>query len=200
MDAAVRAWRVKERARLKRSRLDLSSADRQLLTEAIARNLDSVLERTPCRTLGLYWPIKGEFDLRHWAERVCTRKRCVLALPVVTEKRAPLEYWRWRPGDPMARGFWGIMVPKRRDPVMPDVVIAPLVGFSDFYRLGYGGGYFDLTLAAMQPRPPAIGIGVEASRVAGYVPQPHDIPMDAIVTEAAIYRASLGVEKVNEDP
>jgi 5,10-methenyltetrahydrofolate synthetase len=190
MDGVIRTWRVRERARLKQQRMDLASAERALLTEAIGRNLDTGLERRTCRTLGLYWPIKGEFDLRHWAERFSSRKREDLALPVVVREHAPLEYWRWRPGDPMARGFWGIMVPERRELVIPDVVIAPLVGFCGLYRLGHGGGYFDRTLADLRPKPLAVGIGIEAARVEGYIPQPHDIPMDIVVTEAAIYRLS----------
>lgn len=189
MDPAIRAWRTQERQRLKHERQGLSSVDRSFLTEAVSRNLDIIFDRRPPGTLGLYWPIQGEFDLRAWAERVAARKRWAIALPVVVKERAPLEYWRWQPGDPMARGFWGIMVPQRQEPVTPDVVIAPLVGFSGFYRLGHGGGYFDRTLAVTNPRPLAIGIGTESSRVDGYRPQPHDIPMDAIVTEAAIYRA-----------
>ena len=88
----------------------------------------------------------------------------------------------------MVRGFWNIMVPQRRLTVIPDVVLAPLVGFSGLYRLGHGGGYFDRTLAAMQPRALAIGVGAEACRLKGYVPQAHDIAMDVIVTEAAVYR------------
>ena len=189
MDAEVRAWRVRERARLKRERQGMSSVDRAFLTAAIARNLDTVLERRPCRTLGLYWPIQGEFDLRTWAAEISARKKCGLALPVVVREQAPLEYWTWRPGDPMMRGFWGIMVPERRELAIPDVVIAPLVGISGLYRLGYGGGYFDRTLAAMEPKPLAIGVGPEAGRVEGYVPQAHDIAMDVIVTEAAVYAA-----------
>lgn len=200
MDPEVRAWRVKERARLKGARQNLSSGERQLLTAAIARNLDGLLDRQPCRILGLYWPIKGEFDLRDWAARLGRRKRCELALPVVVREQAPLEYWRWQPGDPMARGFWGIMVPERREPVLPDVVIAPLVGFSGLYRLGHGGGYFDRTLAAMQPKPLAIGIGTEAGRLTGYAPQAHDVPMDVIVTEAAIHRRSPMAEATDEHP
>lgn len=192
MDAEVRAWRVKERKRLKQERMELGSVDRTFVTEAIARNLDNALERQPCRALGLYWPIKGEFDLRDWAKRFSARKRCDLALPVVVQEHAPVEYWRWRPGDAMARGFWGILVPEQRDPVIPDIVIAPLVGFSALYRLGHGGGYFDRTLADINPKPLAIGVGIEASRVTGYIPQPHDIPMDLIVTQAAVYRSDRG--------
>jgi 5-formyltetrahydrofolate cyclo-ligase len=95
-----------------------------------------------------------------------------------------LEMATWRSDGPRLLGH----VPKQGQPVIPDVVIAPLVGFCGFYRLGHGGG-FDPTLAAMRPKPLAIGVGTEASRVEGFVPQPHDIPMDVIVTEAAVYRA-----------
>jgi len=189
MDPEVRAWRVRQRTRLKQERIGLSSVERAFMTEAIARNLDRALERQPGGTLGLYWPVNGELDLRSWGQRLAARKRWTLALPVVVMERAPLEYWRWQPGDPMARGVWGIMVPERREPVAPDAVIAPLVGFSGHYRLGHGGGYFDRTLAVMQPKPFAVGVGIEAARVDEYIPQPHDIPMDVIVTEAAIYRA-----------
>lgn len=192
MDAEVRAWRVKERARLKQQRVFLSSVDRSFLAEAIARNLDVALERRACRTLGVYWPIQGEFDLRGWAQQFGGRKGRELALPVVVQEQAPLEFWRWWPGDPMARGFWGIMVPERRELVVPDVVLAPLVGFSGLYRLGHGGGYFARTLATLKPKPLAVGVGSEASRGEGYEPQPHDIPMRIIVTEAAVYRADGG--------
>lgn len=187
MEPSIRAWRVKERARLNQARQEQTSIERRFLTDAIARNLDTAVERLGCKTLGLYWPIKGEIDIRAWAERAAAKTGCALALPVIVREQAPLEYWRWRPGDEMARGFWGIMVPKHASPVVPDVVIAPLVGFSDLYRLGHGGGYFDRTLAVMQPKPRAIGIGPEAGRLHGYIPQAHDIPMNMIVTEAGIY-------------
>jgi 5,10-methenyltetrahydrofolate synthetase len=191
MHAEVRAWRVCERARLNKERQNLSSIDRVCLTEMISRNLDAVFERQPGRTLGLYWPIKGEFDLRHWAQQIGVQKGWQLALPIVVQEQAPLEYSIWSPGDPMVRGFWNIMVPQRRLPVIPDVVLAPLVGFCGLYRLGHGGGYFDRTLAAMQPRPLAVGIGAEACRIEGYVRQAHDIAMDVIVTEAAVYREHM---------
>jgi 5,10-methenyltetrahydrofolate synthetase len=70
---------------------------------------------------------------------------------------------------------------------MPQAVLAPLVGFDrQCYRLGYGGGYFDRTLAALAPRPLAIGVGFEMSQMETIFPQSFDIPMDLIVTEARI--------------
>jgi 5,10-methenyltetrahydrofolate synthetase len=107
-------------------------------------------------------------------------------MPVVTIPRSPLEYWIWRPGDAMTRGFWNIPVPAEKVPVDPDVVIAPLVGFSGCWRLGYGGGYFDRTLAARAPRPIALGVGFDFSDLPDFAPEPHDIPMETIVTDKRI--------------
>jgi 5-formyltetrahydrofolate cyclo-ligase len=89
----------------------------------------------------------------------------------------------------MERGVLGIMIPSYGAPVAPNVVLSPLVGFDAArYRLGNGGGYFDRTLAAMEPRPFAIGIGFALGRIATIHPQPHDLPMDVIVTEEGIAR------------
>jgi 5,10-methenyltetrahydrofolate synthetase len=86
----------------------------------------------------------------------------------------------------MERGVWNILVPARGPAVLPDVVIAPLVGYDgQSYRLGYGGGFFDRTLASMPRKPLTIGIGYVESRLATIYPQPHDIPMDVIVTDDA---------------
>lgn len=186
MPPDITAWRKQQRARLLEARRKMTSIERERAAAALIANLDALFARLPCSTLGLYWPIKAEFDLRAWAGRQSEARGVALALPVVVQERAPLEYWSWRPGDAMARGHWGIMVPAVRVPVVPDVVIAPLIGFSGRYRLGFGGGYFDRTLAALSPRPYAIGIGLEAGRLTGFVPQPHDIPMSAIVTESMV--------------
>ena len=185
MPPEIKAWRQAERKRLLELRRNLPLAERAALIEPLLENLQRVLERAEFRTLGIYWPIQREVDLRPLADELCARCGATLALPVVVEKGAPLEYWKWRMGEPVERGFWNIPVPKERAPVEPDTVIAPLVGFFDHYRLGYGGGYFDRTLARM--RPFAIGIGFEFSRLDGFTPQPHDIPMNVIVTESSIY-------------
>jgi hypothetical protein len=101
------------------------------------------------------------------------------------QKKSPLEYRTWRPGEPLVDGVWNIPVPKKRDAVIPDAVLAPLVGFDrQCYRLGYGGGYFDRTLASLSPRPLAIGVGFELSQIETIYPQSFDVPMDVVVTEA----------------
>jgi 5,10-methenyltetrahydrofolate synthetase len=89
----------------------------------------------------------------------------------------------------MQSGFWNIPMPKQRDLLAPDVVIAPLVGFDRAgYRLGYGGGYFDRTLAAASPRPFAVGLGYADSALETIYPQTHDIRMNLIVTEESAIR------------
>jgi 5-formyltetrahydrofolate cyclo-ligase len=83
----------------------------------------------------------------------------------------------------MARGIWNIPIPRERNSVRPTALLVPLVGFDAAgYRLGYGGGYYDRPLATLVPKPLTIGVGYELGRLETIYPQPHDIPMDAIVT------------------
>ncbi|MCB1433869.1 MAG: 5-formyltetrahydrofolate cyclo-ligase, partial [Alphaproteobacteria bacterium] len=82
-----------------------------------------------------------------------------------------------------------IPVPALGPSVLPDVTIAPLVGFdADGFRLGYGGGFFDRTLAAMAQKPLTIGVGYDFQRMASIRPQPYDVPMDVIVTECSVLK------------
>ena len=153
--------------------------------------LDAVLGDVSGLVVSCYWPIRGEPDLRQWiADMVKRGGTC--ALPVVVERGAPLEFHRWRPGERLRPGHWNIPVPADPVAVTPDIVIAPLVGFdAACYRLGYGGGFFDRTLAAMRERPRVIGVGYAATWLPTIYPQWHDVPMDVIVTENEIHhRAS----------
>jgi 5-formyltetrahydrofolate cyclo-ligase len=188
----VKLWRRSERQRLLALRTGVPAAERLRWGEAIAATLWDVLgERSPL-TLGVYWPFRAEFDPRPLLDRLLAAGSAV-ALPAVIDKKGPLEYRAWRPGEPLVDGVWNIPVPERRDIVIPDAVLAPLVGFDRAcYRLGYGGGYFDRTLAALRPRPFAIGVGFELSRLATIHPQPFDVPMDVIVTEAGLRRRGAG--------
>lgn len=176
-------WRKAERARLIEARLALSADERQVRSERIAGLLDLVIGKFSGRILGAYWPFRGEPDLRNWAIRAMERGGRI-ALPVVVEKGHPLEYRLWAPGDPLERGVWNILVPVRGEVVRPDVTIAPVVGFdAGHYRLGYGGGFFDRTLAVLPASTLKIGVGYAESRIPTIYPQSHDIPMDVIVTD-----------------
>ncbi len=185
---AVKRWRRAERERLLALRQGLPAAERRHWGEQIGAALRALLAERP-GILGVYWPFRAEFDPRPVIDWAIAAGRRV-ALPVVVDKKGPLEYRAWRPGEPLVDGVWNIPVPEKRDIVTPAVVLAPLVGFDRAcYRLGYGGGYFDRTLAALSPRPFAIGIGFELQQIDTIYPQPFDVPMDVIVTEAgARYR------------
>lgn len=177
----VARWRKAERERLIAARLAMAADKRAELSIAIAADLDRIVGAVSDRVVSLYWPFRGEPDLRPWLASIANRGG-MAALPVVVEKARPLVFRAYRPGDRLEKGVWNIPVPAVGDPVVPDIVIAPLVGVDPKnYRLGYGGGFFDRTLAALPRKPLVIGVGYEMQRIPTIHPQPHDIPMDAIV-------------------
>jgi 5-formyltetrahydrofolate cyclo-ligase len=184
----VKLWRRGERQRLIALRTGTPTAERRRWGEAIAAGIEELLRQQPVARLGVYWPFQGEFDPRPLIDRLVAAGVGV-ALPAVVDKKGPLEYRAWRPGETLVDGVWNIPVPEQRDIVVPQAVLAPLVGFDRAcWRLGYGGGYFDRTLAALKPKPRAIGVGFELSRIETIHPQPFDVPMDVIVTEAQLRR------------
>ena len=141
-------------------------------------------------SVGFYWPMKGEFDPRvlvlRWREQGARA-----ALPVVVQKAAPLEFREWWPDVPTAPGVFNLPVPQGTEVLAPDIVLVPPVGFdARGFRLGYGGGYFDRTLAALAPRPLAIAVAREGSRMETIQPQAWDIPMDFVATESALYEVT----------
>jgi 5-formyltetrahydrofolate cyclo-ligase len=187
----VRRWRKTERERLIKSRLAISSDIRCRQADQIAASLEQAISEVERSVVSAYWPFRGEPDLRGFIKRLAARGART-ALPVVIARGQPLIFRNWAPGDPLRRGVWNIPVPADdAELVLPDVVIAPMVGFDlGCYRLGYGGGYFDRTLAAMSRRPFVIGVGYAQAALPTIHPQPHDIRMDMLVTEESVIRLS----------
>ena len=186
----VARWRKAERARLLAERATLSVSARQDAAERITPRLDDLIRARFGQIEGLtisgWWPIKAELNLRHWLADLVGQGATV-ALPVARPPAAPRVFGPWTPDCHRVQGFWKTPTPAEGPEVIPDVTLAPLVGWDAAgFRLGYGGGYFDRTLAALAPRPYAIGVGLQAARVQTIFPQPHDIAMDAIVTEAGL--------------
>jgi len=182
----IKAWRKATRARLLAERRQLSAADREAVGERVRAQVFALLDGQLPRSLGLYWPIQGEMNFIPLADAVLAAGGRV-GLPVVVRKAAPVEFWSWRRGERLVRGAWDIPVPKRRDIVEPELCIVPLVGFDrQGYRLGYGAGFYDRTLAAATPRPRTIGVGFASAQLDSIHPQPHDVPMDVIVTDGGI--------------
>lgn len=188
----VRAWRRAERAALIARRVAVPVAERLERDDGITVHLRAAVPDLARRHVGFYWPFKGEYDPRPLA-RALHEEGARLALPVVAAKRRPLIFRNWSPGARMMPGVWNIPIPAEGEEVTPDTLLIPLVGFdTQGYRLGYGGGYYDRTLATMASRPLAIGVGFESGRLATIHPQPHDVRMDLMVTEAGATGVSPG--------
>lgn len=183
----VRPWRRAQRLEILAKRRDLTPPARERIGAAVIDTINREIPGLANRIIGFYWPIKGEIDLRSLMGACLKAGVGAAALPVVIEKLQPLEFWNWTPETKMRLGAWNIPVPAARAAVRPTALLVPLLGFDDAgFRLGYGAGYYDRTLAAIEPKPLTIGVGFEMSRLHTIFPQPHDIPMDAVVTEAGL--------------
>jgi len=184
--AELASWRKGMRTELIARRMAASVQDRREWSLAISLLLLHGLPWRDGLTVGFCWPYKGEYDVRPLL-RTLRERGVKCAMPVVVQRAEPLLFRQWSPGVAMANGPLGIPYPTGTSPVDPDLLLVPLVGFGRAGdRLGYGGGYFDRTLAALEPRPLSIGVGFELCQMDSIFPQPHDVPMDAIVTEKCL--------------
>ena len=190
-------WRDVQRANLLAQRTSLSTDQHRSWNDTITALLLQGFPLMRGSILGFYWPFKGEFDPR-FAIYSLRQAGARVALPVVLQKNAPLEYREWWPGVASSKGVFDLPIPHGTEVLQPQVVLIPPVGFdAQGHRLGYGGGYFDRTLAAMSPQPLKIAVGFELSRMATIQPQWHDVAMDFVVTEAGIHRVGEnGLERV----
>ncbi len=180
------AWRRALRRDMVARRAALSDAEHDALSACIVAHLIAALPAP--QVLAFCWPIKHEPDVRaivpHWAGFGTQA-----ALPVVVGEDAPLAFRHWAPATPLAPDRYGIPTPTAGEWLVPDLILLPLNGFDgDGYRLGYGGGYFDRTLAALTPRPLAVGVGFEINRLPSIRPESHDQRLDWLVTENGAVR------------
>ena len=180
------AWRRGLRREMVARRAALPVAEHDALS---ARIVAHALAALPAPVVAAFcWPIKHEPDVRGllaaWA-----RAGVRTALPVVVAEGQPLAFREWTRETPLAPDRYGIPTPTTGEWLTPDLILLPLNGFDAAgYRLGYGGGYFDRTLAALAPRPLAVGVGFEINRVDSIRPEAHDQRLDWIVTENGAFR------------
>ena len=184
-----KAWRSRLRA------VRLAASSEAPSNAALTAHLEALIGRLAPRSIGFYWPLPGEFDAREWiASWLLADASRRAALPAIPERHTPLHFYYWTPGAPMREGHHGIPEPASPEAAVPDLLLVPCVGFDrDGYRLGYGGGYYDRTLAAWpgEALPLTVGIAYEACRIDEGVPErgAHDLPLDAVVTEAGAHLA-----------
>ncbi|HSV58824.1 MAG TPA: 5-formyltetrahydrofolate cyclo-ligase [Variovorax sp.] len=171
----------------------LQMPDRQMRCDLLQRVMRIWLVGRPDTVIGAYWPIKGEFDplpaLHRWKEDgelqgKATQRR--IGLPVMNRVHKTLTFHAWYPGCPMEEDAYDIPKPKDTELIVPTLLFVPCLGYSDGgFRLGYGGGFYDRTLAALTPRPFTVGLGF-ANGLLAHEPQAHDVPLDAILNEDGV--------------
>ena len=182
----LRAWRKAQRARLLEARRTMPADAHRQASEAVMRELRVRLPLGNHEMIACYWPFRREFNCVPFMREIL-RSGGRVALPVVIARGQPLEFRNWSEDAKMESGVWNIPHPESGPSVTPSVLLIPLVGFDEEgYRLGYGGGYYDVTIASFTVRPLLVGVGFEFSRLSSIYPQPHDEPMDVIMTEACV--------------
>ncbi|SRR5579871_3214569 len=193
MDSAqLRAWRKAERERLIAARLAVPSDQLWQWCRTIDQHLELGFPHLHRGIVGFCWPYKNEYDPRFLLRRLRARG-AVTALPVVVAPRTPLIFREWHPGVRTVPGVYDIPYPADSAECLPDTVLLPMNGFDrQGYRLGYGAGYFDRTLAAIRKRPHVIGVTFELAALETIHPQPYDVPVDFVVTERGLYRRDAG--------
>lgn len=199
MDSELQHWRDARRRELTVARCAVPTRVRRQWNATITQRLQTQFAALQGLVVAGYWPFRGEFDPRFLLRHLrCGGART--ALPVVAGRGMPLQFRAWWPGAPMRRAALGLPEPDNTDVLAPQALLMPPLGFdANGYRLGYGGGYFDRTLAAMPGQPLKIGVAFELSRMATIRPQWHDIAMDFIVTEAGLYQVvAAGLTRVDD--
>jgi 5,10-methenyltetrahydrofolate synthetase len=185
---------IKAKARARLLALRAAIAGDATAHAALNAQLKTLFAYYAPHCVGFYWPLPGEFDLRaHMATWLAQNAGRRAALPVIRARHAPLEFHRWAPDAPMREGLHQIPEPVDGERLTPDLLLIPCVGFDTHgYRLGYGGGYYDRTLAAWPARalPVTVGIACEICRMAALPHEAHDWPMNAVVTQAGWYRCA----------
>lgn len=178
--AALRALAHKQRA-------TFLQGYREDAAKAAAEHFFAGVSLGPTEVVAAYWPIRDEIDCRLVLTRLMDEGRRV-CLPVVRGENEPLELRLWEQGAALYPSGFGTLAPDENAPLVePDIVLMPLLGFDQQgTRLGYGGGYYDRTLAAAIRSPRLIGFAFSAQELNHIPRETHDIPLDAVVTEQGI--------------
>ena len=203
-----------QRKALVQARLDMP--DRLEKAELLQRVMRIWLVGSTHEVIGAYWPIKGEFDplpaLYRWqedailsldsdsnmppvqantaqlaTESIASRSPRKIGLPVVDKVHKTLVFHAWYPGCPMEEDAYGIPKPKDTEIVVPTLLFVPCVDYGPGgYRLGYGGGFYDRTLATLLPKPATVGLGYTQGWLPDLEPEAHDMALDALLNDNGV--------------
>ena len=206
--------KLSTRKALVQARLDMP--DRLARADMLQRVMRIWLVGSPHEVIGAYWPIKGEFDplpaLYRWqedavlspefqenttlaqagraqlaTESIASRSPRKIGLPVVDKLLKTLTFHAWYPGCPMEEDAYGIPKPKNTEIIVPTLLFVPCLGYGPGgYRLGYGGGFYDRTLALLEPRPVTVGLGYSHGWLPDLLPEPHDVALDVLLNDKGV--------------
>jgi 5-formyltetrahydrofolate cyclo-ligase len=182
----LKAWRKARREQLLAARIAVDPKTIDAWRQCIDASLERSFPGLARRKVAFCWPIKNEYDARYLA-RTLRERGALTALPMVVAPKQPLAFREWHPGIELAKGPLDIPYPKDSAEVVPEAVLLPMNGWdAQGYRLGYGGGFFDRTLNALEPRPFTVGV----SYTHGFLPflraNAVDRPLDALLTEDGV--------------
>ncbi len=187
----LKVWRKSERQRLIAERTAVDAETHAQWRDRIDAHLEAAFPDLATGTVAFCWPVLSEYDARYLGRKLRERG-ATTALPVVVAPRTPLAFREWHPGVTLAEGAMKIPYPADSREVVPDTVLLPMNGWdAQGYRLGYGAGFFDRTLASLATRPRVIGVTFEIARLETIHPQAWDIPADFVVTERGPYRRAI---------
>lgn len=169
----------------------LAMPDRLEKAAMLQSILRSWLLDRPDLIIGAYWPIHGEFDplpaLARWQELSAAGGERRIALPVMHKETKQLSFHEWYPGCEMEEDAYDILKPKGTPTLTPTLLLIPCLGFApNGMRLGYGGGFYDRTLAALRPQPYTVGLAYSMAYSPDLKPDTYDIPLQTILTEEGI--------------
>src|SRR6218665_3491723 len=185
-----------DKAALRRQLIEqrLNLPDRLERADALQRVMRLWLLNQADTVIGAYWRIRGEFDplpaLHRWkedGELLDQPQRRRIGLPVVDREHKTLTFHASSPGCPMENDAYDIPKPKDTELIVPTLLFVPCLGYSaGGYRLGYGGGFYDRTLAALEPRPFTVGLGFTQGYLDDFEPEAFDLPLDAILNDNGV--------------
>ncbi len=190
---AARIEIAKNKAALRQYALELrAELNEKFRAQASVLACERFLREVPVpegAAVALYWPMGDELDCRELISALRARGHPI-CLPAIVAPEKPLVFRLWDGGEELQSGPFGTREPKKNSPeTTPDVVALPLLGFDgDGNRLGYGKGYYDRTIAAMDHKPLLVGLAFATQELEHISASPHDVPLHMAVTEEGLRR------------
>lgn len=181
---------IRHEAKLHRDRIDPFSED----IEAVSGHFMESIKPKKDQVIAIYWPKGREFPVAALLDDLLKGGyRCVL--PVMQEGSLELLFARWEEGQALVKGPFGVMQPEVSDKtewLEPDILVVPLLAFDRHgFRMGYGGGYYDTTIAALRAKKNVITVGLCYAQQAvlfNLPTEPHDEQLDWVVTPQAAHK------------